>query len=374
MGWGTGEGFVLDVSRLKSIVLDPARGKIRVGAGVTAQEMVASAAKHGLAPVLGECGSVGAGLGLGGGLGWLSGTYGATCDNLLSARLVTAGGDSVTADSLSNPDLCWAIRGGGGNFGVVTSFEYQVHPVREVLAGGFAYPVVDARPVIRFFRDFMASAPDGFQGLLYLTSEGSGSLMVVFVHLGDRNSGEDLVRRFRSFRTPVRDWVRRRAYADTYAMPPYTDEGPSCPFHAIRGSYLARLSDEVIDVVLTRFSERPPACEAGFDFDHYMHGEVCRVDPGSTAFSLRAPGAVHLAFGASWDAPERSEICAAWLDETWKQILPHSGGRMYANYMSAEGESAARAAYGGNYSRLVSSKRTFDPDNVFRRNLNIPPS
>ena len=374
MGWGIGEGLVIDVSRMKEITLDATQGKVRVGAGVKAEEMLSSAAKHGLAPVLGECGTVGAGLCLGGGLGWLSGTYGATCDNLLSARLITAGGDSVTTDVVSNPDLFWAIRGGGGNFGVVTSFEYRLHPVREVLGGGFAYRVSDARPVIRFFRDFMSTAPDGLQALVYLESAEGGSLRVVLVYVGDLIAGEKVVSQFRRFKVPLRDWVQRRAYADTYTMPPYSDDGPSCPFHAIRGSYLERLSDEAIDVVLARFAEPPPACEVGFNLDHYVHGEVCRVKPDSTAFELRVPAAVHVAFGAGWDAPERSAACAAWLDDTWKLLQPYSGGRMYANYMSTEGDPASRAAYGGNYSRLVSIKRRYDPDNVFRRNLNIQPS
>lgn len=375
LGWGTGDGLVIDVSRMKDIAVDSAQRKARVGAGVTAGEMVSAAAKHGLAPVLGECASVGAGLALGGGLGWLSGKYGATCDNLLSARLLTGGADSTTADAVSNEDLYWALRGGGGNFGVVTSFEYRLHPVREVLAGGFTYPVHHARSVIRFFQEFMFTAPDELQALVYLSSSRGGTLMVILVHAGDMNAGERLVSQFRRFRAPQGDWVKRRAYADTYTMPPYSDDtGPACAFHAIRGSYLARLSDDAIDVVLARFAEAPPACEVGFDLDHYMHGAVCRVEPDSTAFELRAPGAVHVAFGAEWDAPERAAACTAWLDATWQQLQPYAGGRMYANYMSAEGELAARAAYGRNYARLVSVKTKYDPQNVFRGNLNIRPS
>ena len=373
LGWGTGDGLVIDLSRMKGIALDPVQRTARVGAGVTAEEMLAAAAKYGLAPVLGECGSVGAGLVLGGGLGWLSGKYGATCDNLLSARLITAGTDSAITDAASNEDLYWAIRGGGGNFGVVTSLEYRLHPVRDALAGGLAYPVSDARSVMRFFQDFMSDAPDELQALVYLSS-GAG-LMVLLVHVGDFTAGERLVNQFRRFKAPERDWVQRRAYADTYTMPPYSDDtGQPCAFHAIRGTYLERLSHEAIDVVLARFAERPPACEFGFDLDHYVHGEVCRVAPESTAFELRAPGALHVAFGAEWTAPERAEACTAWLDETWNQLQPYAGGRMYANYMSAEGEPAAKAAYGRNYARLASIKKRYDPDNVFRGNLNIQPS
>jgi FAD/FMN-containing dehydrogenase len=375
MGWGIGDGLVIDVSRMKTIAVDPVHQTLRVGAGVTADAMLGAAAKHGLAPVLGECGSVGAGLALGGGLGWLSGALGATCDNLLSARLIAAGADTATASAASNEDLFWAIRGGGGNFGVATSLEYRLHPIRQVLAGGFAYPVRDARSVIRLFRDFMSTAPDELQALVYLNSDHGGSLMVVLVHAGDTTAGEAVVGQFRKLKTPQRDWVERRAYADTYTMPPYSDDtGPSCDFHAIRGSYIESLSDGAIDVVVGRFTDAPPACAFGFDLDHYMHGRVCRVPPDSTAFELRAPGAVHLAFGAEWDLPERAEACIAWLDSTWTQLQPYAGGRMYANYMSVDGESAAKAAYGRNYTRLASIKRRYDPDNVFQGNLNIRPS
>lgn len=374
MGWGIGKGLVIDVSRINDVTVDAAQRKVRVGAGVTAETMVAATAKHGLAPVLGECGSVGAGLGLGGGLGWLSGKFGATCDNLLSARLITADADPATTDPHANPDLYWGIRGGGGNFGVVTSFEYRLHPIREVLAGGFAYRVADARSVIRFFRDFMSAAPDELQALVLLSSEKGGSLMVVLVFAGDLNVGERLVSQFRKFKRPERDWMQPRLYADTYTMPPYSDDdGPSCEMHAIRGSYIQHLSDEAIETVLSRFADPPPACEIGFDLDHYMHGEVCRVAPTSTAFNLREPDALHVAFGASWNEPQCSAACTAWLDETWNQLQSYSGGRMYANYMSAESEPAAKAAYGVNYSRLVSIKQRYDPQNVFRGNLNIRP-
>ena len=288
--------------------------------------------------------------------------------------MITAGASSVKTDARSNEDLYWAIRGGGGNFGVATWFEHRLYPVREVLAGGFAYRVSEERLTIRVFRDFMSTAPDQLQAAAYLESAHGGALMVLFVYSGDLKAGEKLLSKFRNATRPQRDWVQRRAYADTYTMPPYSDEGPSCAFHAIRGSYLERLSDEAIDTVLSRFAEAPPACEFGFDFDHYMHGEVCRIAPDSTAFELRTPGAVHLAFGAEWDAPERAKACTAWLDETWRQLQSYSGGRMYTNYISVEGEASAKAAYGRNYSRLVSIKRRYDPENVFRGNLNIRPS
>lgn len=373
LGWSIGDGLVVDLSRLKSIKLAGAQRRLRVGAGVTAAEMLAVTAKQGLAPVLGECGTVGAGLALGGGLGWLSGRYGAACDNLLSARLITAGGDSVTADDVSNPDLYWAIRGGGGNFGIATLLEFRLHAVREMVTGGFVYPAANASAVLRSFRDFMAGAPDELQGAAYLESVRGGTLTVLFVHSGALATGERLMGKFRSHGRPERDWVQRRSYADIHTMPPFSDDGPSCKAHAVRGSYLESLSDEAIATVTERFAKAPPACAYGFAFDHYMHGEVSRIAPDATAFELRTARAVPLAFGADWNEVEQANACIAWLDETWRQLQAYSGGRMYTNYISVEGDASARAAYGRNYSRLVSLKRKYDPQNVFRGNLNIRP-
>lgn len=373
LGWGVGDGLVVDLSPLKSIEVDGTRRTLRVGAGVTAAEMLAVSAIQGLAPVLGECGTVGAGLALGGGLGWLSGSHGAACDNLLAARLITARAQSVTADEASNPDLYWAIRGGGGNFGIATSLEFRLHPVRDMVTGGFVYSAANATAVLRSFGEFMAAAPDPLQGAAYLESVKDGSVTVLFVHTGDPASGEKLMEGFRRDRRPEREWIQRRPYADIYAMLPFSEDGPSCTAHSVRGSYLERLSEDAIATVVERFRKAPPACAYGFAFDHYMHGQVCRVAPDATAFNLRASGGVPLAFGADWNAPEQANACVTWLDETWRQLQEYSGGRMYTNYISREGDVSARAAYGRNYSRLVSLKRRYDPDNVFQGNLNIRP-
>jgi len=142
-------------------------------------------------------------------------------------------------------------------------------------------------------------------------------------------------------------------------------------FHALKGTYLEPFSEAAIDAVLARYSEIPPGCEYGFDFDHSMHGQVCRVAPDATAFELRKPGAIHLAFGVGWREPKDTPACLRWLDRTWDLLQPFAAGRAYPNYASAEGESAVRAAYGSNYPRLAAIKRKYDPDNVFRKNLNV---
>jgi len=376
LGWGSTEGgIVIDLSKIKELECDPVKQTVRVSAGNISGEILGVTSQYGLAPVLGECSTVGSGLVLGGGLGWLSGKYGAACDNLISARLITAGGKSLIANESTNPDLFWAIRGGGGNFGIVSSLEYKVHPVKEVLAGGLTYPVSEARSMLRFFRDFMATAPDELQTLAYLTSAGNGTFLVLFVYSGNLNEGEELLATFRKFKTPSKDWVQRRTYAETYTMPPYSggEGGTSCPFHILKGSYIERLSDEAIDLVLDRFAQPPPGCEFGFDFDHFMHGEVCRVPRNSTAFELRDAGAIHLAFGAEWKDAKDTVSCANWLNETFELLQKYSGGRIYSNYQCTEGKSVAKAVYGTNHSRLVSLKKKYDPENFFRRNQNIQP-
>lgn len=376
LGWGTCDrGMVIDLSKMKRIAVDPVRQTVVVTTGNTSEEILAATAQYGLAPVLGECGSVGAGLTLGGGLGWLSGKYGATCDNLISARVITADGRTMKTDASTNADLFWAIRGGGGNFGVATSFEYRLHTVSEMLAGGFGYPVSKARAMLRFFREFMSTAPDELQALAYLTSHGKGRLTVVFVYLSDLSEGEKLLNTFRKFSTPDQDWVKRRPYSEVYNMSPDDDNDKTipCPFHVLKGSYIEQLSDDVIDLVIDRFSNPPPACELGFDFDHYMHGGVCRVAPDSTAFELRKPGAVHLAFGVEWKNTANESACMTWHTETLNKLQQYSGGRMYSNYMGIEGVSAVKSVYGANYPRLAQLKKKYDPQNFFHRNQNILP-
>lgn len=369
LGWSTcDDGLIIDLSLMKDISIDPNKRVAHASAGVLAQEMDAASARYGLAPVLGQCSTVGiAGLTLGGGLGWLSGKYGAVCDNLLSANLITVDARSVTANTESNSDLFWAIRGGGGNFGIATSFDYQLHPVSEVLAGWLTYPVQEARNLLRFHREFMAAAPDELQVTVGI---GFGVVLVTFVYPGDLNTGNKLVDRFRTFMTPTRDTVRRRPYAKMF---PPSGSGEFVPsaFTAMKGSYLEQLSDEVIDIVVESLAQAPAGC--GIAFDHYVHGEVCRVAPDSTAFELRTPGAFHIPIFSGWDDPAYEVASMTWTENTWRVLQPYTGGRMYANYMSIEGGQAVKAAYGSNYARLRTIKTKYDPDNFLRRNPNVLP-
>lgn len=333
--------------------------------------ILASTSRFGLAPVLGECPTVGAGLALGGGLGWLSGLHGATCDNLLAARLITADGRSLAVDATHNPDLFWAIRGGGGNFGIASQFQYQLHPVGEALAGSFTYPVKMARDMFHAFRDLMTSAPDELQAECQLRTDYDGQFSVGFVYAGNLDKGERLLNQFRKISPPAHDSVKRRAYADLYAM---GDWERSWKFQFVRATYVERISDEVIDVMVDRFAQRPPNCETVFNFDHYMHGQVCRVPEDATAFSLRKPGAVQLGFWTQWKSPTDASRCMPWVQETFRLLQPYTGGRIYANYMTTyPGPQSAKNVFGPNFERLFRLKKKYDPNNLFRLNPNIVP-
>lgn len=373
LGWGTcDDGLVIDMSPMKRIAIDPAKRTARAGGGVLAEELIRAAGRYGLAPVLGECPTVGiAGLTLGGGVGWLSARYGATCDNLISASLITTDSRAVSASATSNPDLFWAIRGGGGNFGIATSLDYQLQPVNDVLAGGFSYRLRDAPAVLRFYRDFMATAPDDLQGLATLTPADGGTINVIVVYLGDSSAGDRLLQPFHTIAALTRNTVQRRAFTETPTMPPYGDIVPTT-FSAVKGAYLATLSDAAIDAALDRYAQAPPGCAMGFD--HYMHGAVCRVAPDATAFELRVPGAVHVWIAPGWNDASEESTFMTWATDTWSALHPpYSGGRVYTNYQSAEGDAVTRSIYAVNHARLVAVKTRYDPQNVLQRNPNVRP-
>ena len=372
LGWGSCDGgIVIDLSRMKGVVVDPAKRTAQASTGSTAEEILAATVAYGLAPVLGECGSVGSGLALGGGLGWLSGKYGATSDNVLGAHLVAADGRKLKTDASINEDLFWAIRGGGGNFGVATMLEYQLHPVIEVLGGSLIYPINKTKSILRFFRDFMASAPDGLQAECYLTTNHGGSVSMESVYAGNLDDGERLLETFRKFQAPDEDSVKRRSFAEIYKMD--EEASMSYPFEYMKGCYLEILSDEPIDLIFDCFTQAPPLCDVVFSLSHYMHGQVCRVAPEATAFGLRKTGAVHLSFWVQWKDQAQASACMAWGNKTFERLQPHCGGRIYSNLMSTTGEVAVKRVYGDNYPRLAQLKRKYDPENFFHLNQNILP-
>ena len=374
LGWGCSDGVVIDLSGMKRIAIDPARRTASLEGGVLSGEVARAAGRHGLAPVLGQCPGVGAsGVTLGGGLGWLSGLHGASCDNLLSARVVVADGRVLTADEEHNPDLFWALRGAGANFGVTTSFECRLHPVGAVTGGDVHYSVRDARTVLRFFRELMDAAPDAFQATLNLTP-GDRGVFVSLCHCGGEAEAEGTLRSLRSVARPTKENVTRQPFAELAERPAATNPANTPPpaFRGIQAVYRDRLSDDLIDVIVDRLHRAMPEVVMGIS--HYMHGQVCRVAPDATAFPLREAGGLNVRLAYTWSDPATGQRLKEWADESVRLLRPNAGERIYANFQTYEASSGAAAVYSGNIARLAAVKHKYDPQNFFRRNSNIPPT
>src|SRR5437870_4351081 len=372
LGWGCSNGLVIDLSGMKQIAIDPLRRTARLEGGVLSGEVARAAGRHGLAPVLGQCPGVGAsGVILGGGLGWLSGMHGASCDNLLSARVVAADGRVLAADSKRNPDLFWALRGAGGNFGVTTSFECQLHPIGPVTGGDIHYSVRHARAVLRFFRELMDAAPDAFQATLNLTP-GERGVFVSLCHAGSENEVERTLRSLRAFAPPTKEFVQRQEFAALAERPAATNPANTPPpaFRGIQTDYRDRLSDDLIDIVVDRLGHASP--EAIMGISHYMHGQVCRVAPSATAFPLRQTGGLNVRLAYTWNDPATGQRLTQWADESLRLLRPSGDERIYANFQTYEARSGAAAVYSVNFSRLAAIKYKYDRENFFRRNSNIP--
>jgi hypothetical protein len=374
LGWGCSDGLVIDLSAMKRIAIDPGRRTARVEGGVLSGEVAREAGRYGLAPVLGQCPGVGAsGVTLGGGLGWLSGMHGASCDNLISARLVTADERVLTADANSNSDLFWALRGAGANFGVMTSFECQLHPIGPVTGGDIHYSIRNARVVLRFFRELMDEAPDGFQATLNLTRSERG-IFVSLCHAGTENEAERTLRSLRAIAPPEKEFIKRQEFAALAERPPATNPANTAPpaFRGIQTVYRDRLSDDLIDIIVERFERAAP--EAILGISHYMHGQVCRVAPTASAFPLRQPGGLNVRLAYTWNDPATGERVTEWADGSLRLLRPAADERIYANFQTYEATRGAAAVYGENYSRLARIKYKYDRENFFRRNSNVTPT
>lgn len=371
LGWGSCNGLVIDLSPLKQIVVDSGRRIVKAQAGALSGEVARAAGKHGLVPVLGQCPGVGAtGVTLGGGLGWLSGLFGACCDNLVSARLTTADLHVVELDAQSHPDLFWGLRGAGANFGVTTSFSARLHSIEEVLGGDIHFAARDARAVMRGFREVMHDAPDGFQATLNLTP-GERGIFISLCHAGGESEGEALLRKLRSFAKPIKEAVRRQPFAELAEKAAATNPGNVLPpaFRAIQTVYRDRITDEVIDIYVDQLAQASPDVIMGMS--HYMHGEVCRVKPEATAFPHRSVHSVHLRVAYNWNDPDANENRFAWGSQWLGLLRPKTDERLYANYQTYETRAGSRALFASNYDRLLALKTKHDPANFFRRNANI---
>ncbi len=369
-------GLLIDLSPMKGIHVDPQARTARAQGGLTWNEFNRETQLHGLATTGGVVSSTGiAGLTLGGGLGWLMGKHALALDNLLSAEVVLADGRVVIASADEDADLFWALRGGGGNFGAVASFEYRLHPVGPLVTGGLiAYPFSAAWDVLRQFRDITASLPDEFTifGGLVHAPDGSGEKLAVMVmcHCGTAAAGEEAVRPVKRFGAPALDAVGPMPYCQINAM--LDAAYPRGALNYWKSSFLSGLSDDAIRTMIECFKTCPTPM--GQLLLEHFHGAVTRIGVAETAFPHRAEGYNMLVL-SEWMDPKDNESCIAWARESYAALQPFLGAGRYVNYFGGdEREDAVPAAYGPNYRRLQEIKATYDPTNFFRLNQNIRPA
>jgi FAD/FMN-containing dehydrogenase len=370
----TDGGLMIDLTEMKGVEVDADAATGTAGGGVTWGELNDAGAPHGLAVTGGLISTTGiAGYTLGGGLGWLMAKYGLAADNLLAVDLVTADGEVLHVDADSNPDLFWAVRGGGGNFGVATSFTYRLHPVQTIVGGLIAHPIEAAPELLRFYRDTVAGAPDDlsvFAGLVH-APDGSGvklAALVVF-HTGEPDEAERDLDPFKTWGSPAMVEVGPMPYP---VMNTILDAGyPAGSLNYWLSSFAGGLSDGLIDVAVERFAT-VPSTMTGILFEHF-HGAVTRVPPTETAVPHREEG-WNLLIPSVWMDPADTDANIAWTRETFAEMRPHFATGRWLNYLGDDqADDAIRAAYGPNYDRLREIKRRYDPQNVFHLNHNIAP-
>src|SRR3984885_13483024 len=326
-------------------------------------------AKAGVAAVLGQCASVGVGgFLLGGGVGPLMSKYGIGCDNILAAALVLADGRQVKASAHENPVLYWAIRGGGGNFGIVTAFDVALHPVATVFAGNITLESADPRQFLRAFRDFLPTAPDELTLIALMSTEPNRKprLEIQACYVGGQEAAEKALAPLRHHSAVVHDTVKSRPYLELEQMVP-AEIPPSYEDHC--SGFFAELDEQRIEIFAHAFSRAPFPVECFFV---YLHGAVSRVPVAATAFPLRRTG-ITFDVSAGWKPPDGEHAASHWI-EALKTELPMDQDGNYVNVMEREGGSSVRRAYGANYARLQHVKARYDPHNLFSLNQNIRPA
>jgi FAD/FMN-containing dehydrogenase len=369
-------GLMIDLSPMKGIHVDAKARTARAEGGVTWAKFNRETQLHGLATTGGVVSTTGiAGLTLGGGIGWLMGKYGLALDNLRSVDLVTADGPVLRASEDENADLFWAVRGGGGNFGIAASFEFRLHTVGPTVTGGLVFwPLNAAGDVLRRFRELAASAPDELMLVASVLGapDGSGTKAAAIgaCHCGSLGDGEAAVRPIKTFGTPVMDTVGPMTYCEINAM---LDAGyPKGARNYWKSHFLSELTDEAIRTMVECY-EKCPSPMSEIYLEH-IHGAAARVGVGETAFALRSPGYNFLVL-AQWMDPADDRQCIAWARETYAAMRPFVGLGRYVNYLDDdEPGDAVAAAYGPNYRRLREIKAKYDPENFFHMNQNIRPS
>jgi FAD/FMN-containing dehydrogenase len=378
------EGIVIDLSPMKAIEVDPAAGSVKVEAGATWGEVNDALQNHGLAATGGFVSVTGvSGLTLGGGFGWLVRKHGLALDNMISAKVVLANGEVVTASAKENPDLFWAIRGGGGNFGVVTSFEFRVHPAGTVFAGIVLHPAGSAAGVLRHWREFETTSPiELTQGalLFHFPDDPSGPpalrgapvIGVGGVYAGAAEEGEQVLASLRSYGPPVADLFQPMLYNAAQRMADFL--WPPGLHNYWKSSYLERLSDEAVDVI-TDFFSRVPSRHTVVVLEHYgSDGAMQRVPDSDTAFGHRG-FPYNFLITTAWSDPADRDRNIEWTRQFFEAMQPFMAKSAYVNYLLDEGATGLLAAYGAaKLARLATLKAKYDPENLFRMNQNIAPA
>ena len=375
------DGLVIDLSLIKYTRVDPAARTVRVGAGCTWGDVDHATHALGLATPTGIISTTGVGgLTLGGGMGYLTRKCGLTIDNLLEADIVLADGRFVTASAEENEDLFWAIRGGGGNFGVVTSFLFKLHPIHMDYAGPMLWPLEQATEVMQWYREFITQAPDDIYGFFLFLVVPPGPPFpehlhnkkmcgVVWCYTGPAEQAETTFKPIRSFGPPALDLVGPMPHPQLQSM--FDELYPPGLQWYWRADFFNELSDEAIALHVKYGSEIPTMHSSMHLYP--INGAAHRIGKTDTAWSYRDATWAQVIVGVDPD-PTNNEQIIAWTKEYWDALHPHSAGGAYVNFMMDEGEERIKASYRDNYDRLVEIKKQFDPTNLFRVNQNIRPT
>lgn len=365
-------GLMIDLSCMKGIRVDPQHRTARAEPGLTLGEFDRETQAFGLATALGTVSKTGiAGLTLGGGFGHLSGKYGLACDNLIGADVVTADGRLLKANASENQDLFWGVRGGGGNFGIVTSFEYRLHEVTTVLGGAVLYPATKAREILPFYKEFAEAGPDELVIQAgSMTMNGFPVFLVGGCYCGSLAEGEKLLKPLRTFGSPIADMFAAVSYIQLQSMfDPFFPPGRQT---YVKANFIRSLSDKAVDTV-AEFAGTSPSVHTFGPWVEHWHGAATRVAVSDTAFPHRQYP-YNFSVWSNWVSSSESEENIKWSRRCWDAMRPFMAHGSYVNYLEDEGDPLARAAYGPNYDRLVALKNKYDPTNFFRMNHNIKPA
>jgi FAD/FMN-containing dehydrogenase len=365
------DAMMIDLSLMREVQVNPGRQTALAQGGATWGEFDRESEKFGLATTGGVISSTGVcGLTLGGGIGWLMGKHGLSCDNVVSADLVSADGNHLPVSATQNEDLFWAIRGGGGNFGIVTALEFRLHELASIHGGIVLYPRPAAFDLLRQYRDLTANAPDELTAYAaLLTGHGHPMAAVALCHSGSNIDRAAECKRFYLASPPAADMISEKKYTELQTMLDFT--APAGAHYYFKCPFLRELTDDAIRVILDH-AEHMPTEQTQVVLEH-MHGAASRVPVEQTAFGLRR---VHYSINImpAWTDLSMAEKCITWAQEFASALTTLGASDAYVNYLGEEGPSAVKASYGANYARLAALKTKYDPSNFFRFNQNIVPA